>query len=216
MPREPVRQQPSPECGHPPSLNPTALNKPAFLMNVPFSLAADVANNAWMDELTTDARKVDLRKAINQFLQLYYFIAAEALVYLLPTPRVPGLQDLVCCANLGSVLEHVPDRNTVVLSNFSTAVRVPETAVGERFFDEMGYRMIRASYHFEGEAELKHLRAGERLCRGPGVRAAAGLRLARGGAGLGRVSDGGRGLAAQRPLAAAEGLSPSGATAPLG
>lgn len=157
MARQPTRQAACEGPGHPPTLNPTALNKPAFLMNVPFSLAADVANNAWMDELPLDQRQVDLPKAINQFLQLYHFIAAEALVYLLPTPRIPGLQDLVYCANLGVVLEHLPDRNTVVLSNFSTRVRVPETRVGEHFFGEMGYRVASPPQHFEGEAELKHL-----------------------------------------------------------
>ncbi len=137
--------------------NPTALGKPAFLMNVPFSLAADVANNAWMEELKGDERKVDRTKAINQFLQLYHFMAADALIYLLPTPKVSGLQDLVYCANMGVVLEHVPDHNTVILSNFSTPVRVPETRVGETFFASMGYQVVEPAYHFEGEAELKHL-----------------------------------------------------------
>ena len=33
------------------SINPTRLDKAAYLLNVPFSLTAEVANNAWMDEL---------------------------------------------------------------------------------------------------------------------------------------------------------------------
>jgi N-dimethylarginine dimethylaminohydrolase len=116
-----------------------------------------VADNVWMEELDERARNVDLGKAINQFLQLYHFMAAESVVYLLPTPRASGLQDLVYCANMGVVLEQVPAQNAVVLSNFSVAVRTPETAVGEAFFRLMGYRIVTPPYKFEGEAELKHL-----------------------------------------------------------
>lgn len=137
--------------------NPTWLDKPAYLLNVPFSLAADVANNAWMEEIKDDDRKINNKKAINQFLQLYHFMASDAVVYLLPTPKIPGLQDLVYCANLGIVMEHTVDRNTVILSNFSTEVRLPEKAVGENFFHAMGYDVASPPYHFEGEAELKHL-----------------------------------------------------------
>ena len=139
------------------SINPTALDKPAYLLNVPFSLSADISNNAWMAEMKEDERKVDIRKAINQFLQLYHFMASDAVVYLLPTPKLPGLQDLVYCANMGVALEHTPDKNTVVLSNFSAENRRPETEVGRQFFDLMGYEVVVPPHHFEGDAELKHL-----------------------------------------------------------
>lgn len=138
-------------------LNPTALGKPAYLMNVPFSLSAEVPNNIWMSEMKDEARRIDINKAINQFLQLYHFMAADALVYLLPTPRVEGLQDLVYSANMGVVLEHLLDKNTVVLSNFSTEVRRPETEVGRQFFAAMGYHIFTPPWFFEGDAELKHL-----------------------------------------------------------
>lgn len=140
-----------------PDINPTSLESPAYLLNVPFSLNADVANNVWMEEIRSDERHVDHRKALNQFLQLYNFIASESVVYLLPTPRLQGLQDLVYTANLGVVLDHLPDHNTVVLSNFSSQVRIPETEVGRCFFSAMGYDTIVSPFHFEGEAELKHL-----------------------------------------------------------
>ncbi|MEA3273992.1 MAG: arginine deiminase-related protein [Pseudomonadota bacterium] len=139
------------------TLNPTRLDKPAFLMNVPFSLSAEAADNVWMVELDERARAVDLNKAISQFLQLYHFMAAEAVVYLLPTPHLTGLQDLVYCANLGIVLEHLPGKDSIVLSRFSTEIRAPEVAVGESFFHAMGYQVIQAAHQFEGEAELKHL-----------------------------------------------------------
>lgn len=141
----------------PPPVNPSRLDQPAYLMNVPFSLSAEVANNVWMEELDDEGRKVDTHRAINQFMQLYHFMAAEGLVYLLPTPRVPGLQDLVYCANLGMVLEHMPGQDTVVLSRFCSEVRIPEEAVGEQFFAEMGYKVVKSPHCFEGEAELKHL-----------------------------------------------------------
>ena len=139
------------------NINPTSLDKAAYLLNVPFSLAADVVNNAWMQELDEKHRHIDIKKAINQFLQLYHFMAAEAVVYLLPTPRVSGLQDLVYCANMGVVLEEQSDNTTVILSNFSTEVRAPEIQVGKAFFELMGYQTVIPPYHFEGEAELKHL-----------------------------------------------------------
>ena len=89
-----VRSQLSDEPREYDHLNPTALSKPAYLMNVPFSLSAEVPNNVWMSEIKDEMRRIDINKAINQFLQLYHFITADALVYLLPTPRVEGLQDL--------------------------------------------------------------------------------------------------------------------------
>ena len=138
-------------------LNPTRLSKPAFLMNVPFSYSADLANNAWMSELDDEARRVDTEKAIRQFLELYHFVAADTVVYLLPTPGNGGLQDLVFTANIGFIPEHLPDRNTVILSNFKCASRVTEVPVGVEFFRVMGYDIQVCPHKFEGDAELKHL-----------------------------------------------------------
>lgn len=137
---------------------PTALQRPAYLLNAPFSYSAAVANNVWMEELDEDERNPDFTKSMVQFLELYRFIAAEGLVYLLPTPRGGDLQDLVFTANLGIVLEHVPGADTVVISNFTSEPRRGETDVGVRFFESMGYRTEIAPAKFEGEAELKHLR----------------------------------------------------------
>jgi N-dimethylarginine dimethylaminohydrolase len=137
--------------------NPTQLRRPAFLVNAPFSYTAEVANNVWMEELAQDARVPDDKRAMVQFLELYSFLASEALVYVLPTPRGGGLQDLVFTANLGVVLEHVPGRDTVVLSNYTSQPRRAETEVGLRFFESMGYTTYVPETRFEGEAELKHL-----------------------------------------------------------
>ncbi len=140
------------------NLNPTRLDKAAFLLNFPFSLEASKPNNIWMKELPEEKREIDRRKAIKQFMELYHFISAEALVYLLPAPPNCGLQDLVYTANLGIVLEHLPEKNTVVLSNFTSEPRVRETAYGAGFFNAMGYDVHISPYKFEGEAELKHLK----------------------------------------------------------
>lgn len=137
--------------------NPTCLDKPAYLMNVPFSLNADVANNLWMEELKPENRQVNIHKALNQFFQLYHFIASDAVVYLLPTPNITGYQDLVYTANMGMIFDHLTDKTIVFLSNFSTQVRSPEVSVGKAFFELMGYQTTTPPYHFEGDAEIKHL-----------------------------------------------------------
>ncbi len=140
-----------------PWLNPTQLDRPAFLMNFPFSYATECANNPWMEELTDDKRQPDFLRAAVQFLELYRCISAEGLVYVLPTPQATGLQDLLYTANLGIVLAHLPDKNTVIISNFASPPRRGETPVGVKFFQDMGYTAYISPAKFEGEAELKHL-----------------------------------------------------------
>lgn len=136
---------------------PGTLDRPAYLMNCPFSYSANEPNNAWMYELDDAARRINRETAMCQFAQLYDRMASDAFVFLLPTPANCQLQDLVFTANLGVVLEHVPERNVVVLSNFTSAPRVGETEVGREFFEAMGYTTLVAPFKFEGEAELKHL-----------------------------------------------------------
>jgi arginine dihydrolase len=136
---------------------PTELTRPAFLVNFPFSYSTEVANNIWMEELDDDKREPKLKQAMTQFLDLYRFMASEGLVYLLPTPTVKGLQDLVFTANLGIVLAHL-DPAPIVVSNFSSPPRRGESEVGLPFFESMGYDVHLAPHRFEGEADLKHLR----------------------------------------------------------
>jgi N-dimethylarginine dimethylaminohydrolase len=140
-----------------PWLNPTQLGHPAFLMNFPFSYATGFANNPWMKDLKGDKRQPDFIRAAVQFLAVYQNISAEGLVCLLPTPRGADLQDLMYTANLGIVLDHLPDKNTVVISNFASAPRCGEAPGGVKFFQDMGYDVHVAPTKFEGEAELKHL-----------------------------------------------------------
>jgi N-dimethylarginine dimethylaminohydrolase len=140
-----------------PAVNPTSLEKPAFLLSCPFSYCTDIANNAWMQEMQPGDRKVNMKRAMRQFLEFYHFLCSEAVVYLLPAPGRCSLQDLVFTANLGIVPEHLPDKNTAILSNFTSEPRRGETPVGVRFFEAMGYNTYVAPHRFEGEAELKHL-----------------------------------------------------------
>ncbi|MEM8770091.1 MAG: arginine deiminase-related protein [Pseudomonadota bacterium] len=138
-------------------LSPTTMSKPAFLMNFPFSYSTRAANNAWMTDIADDERHVDQQRAVQQFMQLYNYLASDALVYVLPTPPDNQLQDLVFTANLGLVLEHLPDKNTVIVSNYASPPRMGETPVGDSFFRSLGYDTIIPPYKFEGEAELKYL-----------------------------------------------------------
>jgi len=148
------RRQPEP-AAHRPWRNPTQLERPAFLLNFPFSYSTERPNNPWMQDLSTDRRQPDFKRAAVQFLELYRALSAEALVYLLPTPRDAELQDLMYTANLGIVLDHAPGRNTVVISNFTSEPRRDEAEIGIEFFRSMGYEVHVPETKFEGEAELK-------------------------------------------------------------
>jgi len=121
-----------------PWLNATQLDRPSFLLSFPFSYSTRAANNPWMQDLAPDRREPDFKRATVQFLELYRYLAGEALIYQLPTPRGADLQDLVFTANLGIVLEHLPDKNTVVISNFASEPRRGEAEVGIKFFRDMG------------------------------------------------------------------------------
>src|SRR5215218_5061611 len=127
---------PAPDARQPRS--PTRLRRPAFLLCPPFTYATSVANNVWMEELDDERRRPDHDRALAQFLELYRFLAAEALVYVLPTPADSDLQDLVFTANLGVVLEHVEGPGTVLISNFTSEPRRGETQVGVEFFEALG------------------------------------------------------------------------------
>src|SRR5262245_57844551 len=84
--------------------SPGTLDRPAFLMNCPFSYSTEQPNNAWMYDLDDAHRQVDRRKAMSQFARVYDRLASDAFVFLLPAPEQCRLQDLVFTANLGIVL----------------------------------------------------------------------------------------------------------------
>lgn len=133
------------------------IDRPCFLLCPPFSHEAVVRNNVWMQEYPKGEGQVDRRRSLVQFLDLYNFLASDALVYLLPAPADSGLQDQVFTANLAFVPEHLPGRDTVIVANFTSEPRVGESVHGRRFFEAMGYKTVNAPFRFEGEAEIKHL-----------------------------------------------------------
>ena len=144
-------------------LNIQSISTPAYLLNAPFSLSAEVVNNAWMDDMSEAERRVDKSKAFDQFMALYRAISETAIVYLLPS--WPGLQDQPYVANLGAVLPGGP-QPTVIISRFRSEPRRGEAEVGRRFFELMRYETVMPpqfgdnaseEIFFEGEADLKYL-----------------------------------------------------------
>jgi N-dimethylarginine dimethylaminohydrolase len=127
---------------------------PIVLMSAPFSLATDAPNNQSMRDLSDAQRAVDPEKADREFVALYRAVAAEALVYVLPS--TPGLQDQVYVSNLLVVPAHRPE--LAVISNLATAPRRGESMPGRSFLAELGYDVVQAPKYLEGEADLKHLR----------------------------------------------------------
>ena len=93
----------------------------AFVMNFPFTLSTDNPNNVWMGELSKSELEIDKGKAYKQFLDLYQFVAGNAVVPILPSTG--NFQDLVYVANLGAYLPQIKDSNVIILSNFTSEPR---------------------------------------------------------------------------------------------
>ena len=134
---------------------PSQLPIQSFVMNFPFSLSTADPNNIWMQELTDDELAINKPKAYKQFMDLYNFVAGGALVNLLPSEG--NFQDQVYVANLGIYLPHIKDENHIILSNFTSDPRKGEELVGEKYFNQMGYKTAISPFKWEGEADLKYL-----------------------------------------------------------
>jgi len=139
-------------------LTPSAFEMPTYLMNPPISFSNEVANNKWMqDALNSEVAEdtlIDKSLAMSQWFDIYNFLASEAYVQVLPTPSDKNLQDLVFTSNLGSVMVHLKDKNTFILSNFNSAPRKGEEQIGLDYFKQLGYNIYQSPYYFEGNAEL--------------------------------------------------------------
>lgn len=146
---------------------PSQLPIQSFVMNFPFSLSTADPNNIWMQELTDDELKINKPKAYKQFMDLYNFVAGGAVVNLLPSEG--NFQDQVYVANLGIYLPHIKDENHILLSNFTSDPRKGEELVGEKYFNQMGYKTAISPYKWEGEADLKYL-YGNKYIGGYGIR----------------------------------------------
>jgi len=134
---------------------PSQLQQQSYIMNFPFSLSTSDPNNIWMQELTDDELQINKPKAYKQFMDLYNFMSGQSLVYLLPSEG--SFQDQVYVANLGLQLPHIKDENHILLSNYTSDPRKGEELVGEKFFQQMGYKTHISPFKWEGEADIKHL-----------------------------------------------------------
>ena len=146
---------------------PSKLPIQSYVMNFPFTLSTSDPNNIWMQELTDEELSVNRPKAYKQFMDLYQFMAGGSLVYLLPSKG--NFQDQVYVANLGIHLPHIKNDNQILLSNFTSDPRKGEELVGEKFFNQMGYKTAISPYKWEGEADLKYL-YGNKYIGGYGIR----------------------------------------------
>jgi N-dimethylarginine dimethylaminohydrolase len=146
---------------------PSKLPIQSYVMNFPFTLSTSDPNNIWMQELTDEELSVNRPKAYKQFMDLYQFMAGGSLVYLLPSEG--NFQDQVYVANLGIHLPHIKNDNQILLSNFTSDPRKGEELVGEKFFNQMGYKTVISPYKWEGEADLKYL-YGNKYIGGYGIR----------------------------------------------
>jgi N-dimethylarginine dimethylaminohydrolase len=120
----------------------------------PDYMSTRVPNNQWMRDTPAKQRSVDLKKAHNQFMDLYSLLTADALVYLIP-PQ-PGLQDQVYATNAGTVLPHMGHK-TFLLSNWYAKAREGEELEAQQLLEKLGFLCTRVPFFFEGEAELKWL-----------------------------------------------------------
>jgi N-dimethylarginine dimethylaminohydrolase len=120
-----------------------------------------------MQELTDEELTINKPKAYKQFMDLYNFVAGGAIVNLLPSEG--NFQDQVYVANLGIYLPHIKNENHIILSNFTSDPRKGEELVGEKYFNQMGYKTAISPYKWEGEADLKYL-YGNKYIGGYGIR----------------------------------------------
>jgi len=134
---------------------PSQLPIQSYVMNFPFTISTDDPNNIWMKEMSEKELELNRPKAYKQFMDLYNFMAGQSLVHILPSEG--NFQDLVYVANLGLHLPHICDDNHILLSNYTSPPRQGEEYVGEKFFNQMGYKTTISPYKWEGEADIKYL-----------------------------------------------------------
>ena len=134
-------------------MNVTNIVHPSFVMCPPFNLHVFQQNNYYAKHYAKDG-EVDRAKAMNQFLGVYSFVSTWALTYLIPHDY--SLQDQSFVANLGIVLPHWKDGNTVVVSEFRSRPRVGEQKPGINLFNSLQLDVDVAPKFFEGEADLKY------------------------------------------------------------
>jgi len=125
-------------------------------MCVPINFDNKILNNIYMKSMSEEKRKIDLDKALAQWIDLYEILTGYGLVYLLPSKK--GLQDQVF-VNSFALLPHLlkENRTVVILSNFTAEGRSGEEEIAKNLLETLNYECIKSPYKFEGEPELKYL-----------------------------------------------------------
>jgi N-dimethylarginine dimethylaminohydrolase len=135
--------------------NPSMWDVPTYLMSPPLTWDTDEPNNTWMQKMSPEEIEEDFDKARSQWLDLYQFVAAEALVYILPPDG--DYPDRPYVANVAIVLCHLP-KPVVVVANYKSPPRMGEDEGARKFFEMFDYPIERPPFFWEGEAETKHIR----------------------------------------------------------
>lgn len=129
---------------------------PVFVLAQPCFVSDDIENNPWMKNAKgKEAEPIDVEKFMAQWYNFYNLLSSNSLVYLLPPKK--GLQDLTY-VNCFMYVAHQPEKNLIILSNFTAEGRAGEEVVAMKFLTEMGYKCVKPPFKFEGFPELKHLR----------------------------------------------------------
>ena len=123
--------------------------KPRMVMCPPLYLSNKVANNVWMK-----GGKVDVDRALRQYRRTRRVLQALGRD-VLELPPKKGLQDQMYVANVGVAIKPY-----IVLAHYKAAGRPGEEAVARKFFEKLGYEVVRPPTYFEGEADLKELEPG--------------------------------------------------------
>lgn len=124
--------------------------KPVFVMCEPRYLSTDIPNNTFMTGKNKEP--VDVERACKQWRALKHLIEALG-TQVLEIPPKEGAQDQAFTANIAVAIEPY-----IILANYKAAGRAIEVPPAKLFFESMGYKTIQPPTHFEGEADLKHLR----------------------------------------------------------
>ena len=129
---------------------------PVFALAQPCFVSDDIENNPWMSDATgKDAEPLNVEKFMGQWYNFYKLLSADSLVYLLPPKK--GLQDLTY-VNCFVYVAHQPEKDLIILSNFTAEGRAGEEIVAKNFLSAMGYKCVTTPFKFEGFPELKFIR----------------------------------------------------------
>jgi hypothetical protein len=94
---------------------------------------------------------VDFQRLLNQFFDLYNYLASESCVYLIPNNDESDLLSLAT-SNVGSVMFHDKQKQSVLLNPNNNTL-------GKKFFEHLGYKnSVVCPFNFEGELNIKYLK----------------------------------------------------------